>query len=106
MNDLKQQLYYTIAIFMIGLVLLVSKGAYPQGTCDETLQLCDQAVTDCSELSAKQRDLIAAQDNLIVKVTKQRNEALDMVKPEPSIPWYIWTVVGVAGGVILTRGIK
>jgi hypothetical protein len=104
-HDFRGQLYYTIVIFSIVLALLLVKVSRAED-CDATLQLCDKAVTECTELSAKQRDLINAQDNLIVKVTKQRNEALDMVKPEAGIPWYVTIVVGIAGGVILTRGLR
>ena len=103
-RDIKGQLYYTIVVFSVALALLLAKAS--KADCDSTLEACDKAVTECTELNNKQRELIAAQDNLIVKVTKQRNEALDMVKPDSNIPWYITIVVGIAGGVILTRGLR
>jgi hypothetical protein len=107
--EFKQQIYYMVVIFSLVFALVLTKAAYPDNvpTCDKVLELCDKSNTECQELARSQRDLIAAQDNLIVKVTKQRNEALDMVKPDStSFPWYVGIVLGVAGGVILTRGLR
>ena len=107
MNDLKAQVYYMVAVFLIALTLLVTvRGVGEVPTCDETLNLCAESEARCQDLNVAQKRLVTEQDNLIVKVTKQRNEALEMVKPDPSMPWYVWTVMGIAGGVILTRGIR
>lgn len=98
-------------VFLVVLALLVAKqvkGDIPVigNSCDAVLNACEASEASCQELVKAQRELVGSQDNMIVKLTKQRNEALEMVKPEASMPWYIWTVVGIAGGVILTRGIR
>lgn len=74
------------------------------------LQLCDAAekaaakdVEACKGLVDKQKQLLAAQDDLIVKVTKQRNEALELTKDVNSVPWYVYVLTGAAGALILDK---
>ncbi len=67
--------------------------------CERGWGLCNQARADGEAVLAKEREHIAL-------LIKQREELL---RQEPSggrIPWFVWTVLGVAGGVILTRGIR
>lgn len=65
------------------------------------LEACDATLASCDKLVIEQRDLIDKQGELIVKLNKQRNEALEMVKGEPAFPFYFWIIVGGASALII-----
>lgn len=51
--------------------------------------------------------LLAKEREHIALLIKQREELLRQSPTSTAqIPWYVWTVLGIAGGVVLTRGIR
>lgn len=97
-----------IAVLKISLTAILVAGPTPKlyadpspnpgKSCSEVLDLCDKLVTS-------QKQQIQDQDQLIVKLIEQRNAALQ-ASSTSSTPWYFWAVLGVAGGVVLTRGLR
>ena len=51
-------------------------------------------------------DMLSAEAELRRKITEQRDLAVSRLDEGSSVKWYVWLVVGVAGGVILTRGLR
>lgn len=69
---------------------------------DKALQLCDDALKSCTLQIGKQKELIKSQDELIMELIKQRNEAFkELGSAESTVPWYVWGLVGLAGGLVL-----
>jgi Mg2+ and Co2+ transporter CorA len=106
--NLKHQYYWTIIVFLVVLAMLVTKIGHAQEVpeCDAVLSLCDSSLSECKELVRQTKELTVKQDDLILKLTKQRNEALELAQPKTEFPWYVGVVLGIAGGVILTRGLR
>jgi hypothetical protein len=65
----------------------------------EALQLCEQSLEVC-------RRRADGWEQYAKSVETQRNEAIKAVRPESALPWWGWLVIGAAGGVILTRGLR
>jgi len=55
----------------------------------------------------KQETISLKQDELITNLMKQRNEAYEeLAKRSDAYPWYFWGVIGIASGVVITRGLR
>jgi len=68
----------------------------------EALGLCDKALTLCEEELKLKNSYIKAQDETITILIKQRNEAYEEAgKNFSAVPWYVWTITGVAAGLVL-----
>lgn len=75
--------------------------------CDTVLKACDEALKQSLEQREKQRIYISNQEELVLLLSKQRNEAYEeLSKKGENYPWYVWAIVGAATGVILTRGLR
>lgn len=70
------------------------------------LPLCDAALSACEERVKIMNDMLSAEAELRRKITEQRDVAVSKLESGSSVAWYVWVVVGVAGGVILTRGLR
>ena len=69
---------------------------------DKALELCLDAYSTCELQVETQRKLNREQDELIMKLVKQRNEAFEKLGNEESkAPWYLWALGGVAVGLIV-----
>lgn len=81
-------------------------GPQPAPTCADTLERCDLALKAAlAEIEArKQTDRL--KDEYIEKLTAQRDKAYQAAEPGWGLPFWAWLVVGAAGGVVLTRGIR
>lgn len=88
---------------IIILSLLLTITARAEQDCDQVLQQCDVAVQ-------RLKALTRTQDEYIALLERQRDQAFKELKDRGdgggSLPWYAWAVLGVAGGVILTRGLR
>lgn len=73
---------------------------------DKGLQLCNDALEFTEEELTGTRSLVNAQEDLLKKMATQRNAAYDRLSSEANTPWYVWTIVGTAMGVIITRGLR
>lgn len=87
--------------------LTISEISQAKPTCDETLKACDEAL----KLSAKQietyKKLTKEQEELVKLLSEQRNAAYEKAQENAkTTDWYVWGIVGVAAGVILTRGLR
>lgn len=71
-----------------------------------TLKKCDTAL----QLSTQEIELlkvaIATEQQYGQILKKQRDEAINQITVPSAVPFYVWVVLGVAGGVVLTRGIR
>lgn len=75
-------------------------------TCADSLQRCDFALKAAlAEIEAR-KATDQLKDEYIQKLTTQRDKAYEAAEPGWGLPFWAWIVVGVAGGVILTRGIR
>ena len=69
---------------------------------EQALKLCDQALSACNLQVLAQKELLSSQEELLVKLVKQRNEAYEEAGSSMSaIPWYMWTIFGLSAGVVL-----
>lgn len=59
---------------------------------------CEQVEAACEQTAENYRVLVKSQDELIVKLTSQRN---DLAKEPAAVPWYFWTLVGAAGATLV-----
>lgn len=92
-------------MLLIGIILsLLSPNL--RADCEVALKLCDEAVNALQADVVAKRELIDKQEELIKKLALQRNQAYDRLDDEIITPWYFWAVLGIAGGVILTRGLR
>lgn len=68
---------------------------------------CDEALI-ATEKELELRKSLRIKDQEYQKILEnQRNKAYDQLKDQGSLlPWYFWAILGTAGGVILTRGIR
>ena len=73
---------------------------------EDTLALCDKALSSCEAEIEALKKLVTAEREFGDLMKKQRDNAYDKIETNSNIPFYVWVVVGVAGGVILTRGIR
>jgi hypothetical protein len=70
------------------------------------LQRCDFALKAAlAEIEAR-KATDQLKDEYIQKLTAQRDKAYEAAEPGHGLPWFVWATVGVAAGVILTRGIR
>lgn len=80
----------------------------PTDGCPKAVELCAHALDlRNEEIKAMQKLLeIETKQGEILK--KQRDSAVEALgdRSDMGIPWWVWGVVGVAGGVILTRGLR
>jgi hypothetical protein len=90
----------------IAIILSTTLATTATADPNKALPLCDAALTACEERVKIMGDMLAAESELRRKVTEQRDVAVNRLDSTSSIPWYVWTIVGVAGGVILTRGLR
>lgn len=71
------------------------------------LELCDKDVKACLVVASDLEALAASQKDEITKLIKQRDAAIKSLEGQgPAFPWYFWTVLGAAGGIVLVRGFK
>ena len=61
----------------------------------------------CEDQIQRYKELVSTQDTIIEKAINQRNKAYEQSKDfQPSIPWWVYTIVGAAGATVLIRGVK
>lgn len=70
------------------------------------LKLCDSALTACEARVKVMDEMLTAEAELRRKVTEQRDAAISKLDEGATTKWYVWLVLGVAGGVVLTRGLR
>ncbi len=73
-----------------------------QQSCDKALQLSTQEIDLLKEALSKESEygnILRDQRNKAIEAGYEKNSP-------PALPWYVWTVFGAAGGVLLLRGIK
>lgn len=78
-------------------------------SCPEVLALCDRTLGYCEESEAKTQERLDHSEKMIGTLIKQRNEAVSdaISNSSPDVLDIVtYVVLGVAGGVILTRGIR
>ena len=74
--------------------------------CLEIVDAARDALGAC-EAAGKAKDALIEEDEAtFALLLKQRNEAIASAGVGQSVPWYLWAVMGVAGGVVLTRGLR
>lgn len=75
--------------------------------CDAKLAACDK-LQNLQQLEINQLKLVIEKKNEMIHLVSKQRDALydDAAKNGSNIPWYLWVVVGVAGGVVLTRGLR
>lgn len=81
---------------------MITSTAKASLTCDQVLQLCDDALKDERSLTEKQGNMIKAQDDVI---RLQRTKIDDLTTENKSIlrSPYLWGVLGFVGGVLLVK---
>ena len=68
------------------------------------LEMCIDTVNTCTEQVDKQRNLIDTQEETLTKLIKQRNDIYKEIDADDAaLPWYFWTVFGIAAGAILSQ---
>lgn len=95
-------------LLSIGIILslLISLLSLPLKANEIALRLCDGALTACEASHEVKREVIDAQENLLRKIVTQRNAAFDRLAEEESYaPWYLWFILGAAGGVIFSSSV-
>ena len=76
-------------------------------TCEQELKLCDEALVENEKAVESYREAIADQDNHLLSVIKHRNELAEQAADGSSFEDKLfWSVLGVALGVVLVRGIR
>lgn len=86
------------------IAIFPARGSEP--TCAETLDACKLAV-DAQALYIDRLKLqVKEQGEYANLLRKQRDAAVDAAGGDSSLPGYFWVVIGIAGGVILTRGLR
>lgn len=68
--------------------------------CDQVLESVDahrQQLIQSLKLEKEYSDMLQTQRNQLIK---------DQPSTEARLPFYVWVIVGIAGGVVLTRGIR
>lgn len=69
--------------------------------------LCDRALTAVRRENADMKDLLVAQKNYASLMEKQRDDALkDLERERPLLPWYVWSAIGAAAGVVVVGGLR
>lgn len=70
---------------------------------DEKLKACDEALGACNVYVDRLKEQVKRQDEYIVVIEKQRNEALKQVAEDGGkYPFYFWLIIGAAAGVVLS----
>lgn len=88
------------SLIAVAMILLSLQTQAEDNTCELRLEGCEKSVQNW-------KGVVEKQDEYIAVLTKQRNEAMEKLGSEDSrLPWYVWAIVGVAGGVVLTRGLR
>jgi hypothetical protein len=90
-------------ICLIFLILLSPITKADEATCSAA---CQQVIEAYKAENGALRDLNEANEAYVEKLKKQRDEAYDKIDTGGHMPFYFWVVMGVAGGVVLTRGIR
>lgn len=70
---------------------------------DDKLKLCDEALSACNMYVDRLKEQVKRQDEYIVVIEKQRNEALKQVSEDGGkYPFYFWLIIGAAAGVVIS----
>lgn len=92
-----------VKIFVVGLILtsnLLADCESSLKTCKELIEVSDKQITNLHTIVSKQ-------DTYIKIIEDQRDRAFNQLdKQGGSLPFWVWILTGVAGGVILTRGLR
>ena len=67
---------------------------------------CDAVINAYKVELEAQKEVTEGERRLKEVYKKQRDDASDKADVGTSMPFYFWAVLGMAGGVILTRGIR
>jgi len=78
----------------------------PARTPTENERLGLEALTLCEQQLGMCKNRADGWEQYAKTVETQRNEALKNIKPESALPWWGWLIIGAAGGVVLTRGLR
>jgi len=101
-----QMLKKHVLNIVVLLSLCLSNNLVGLTLCEDTLKYCDDALTQTIKELDQMRKVDDLQEELIKKLATQRNEAYDRLSAEDKTPWYFWTILGIATGVIITRGLR
>jgi hypothetical protein len=75
-------------------------------TCAQSLAECDLALRLTEQELELRKKHEATLEEYAAKLEKQRDAAYERADDKSLLPWYGWVIIGVAGGVILTRGLR
>lgn len=75
-------------------------------TCDARLKACDDALNAALVEIEQLHKIRKVDQEVIDKLMEQRNRAIAEMDTGSDMPWYLWTVLGIAGGVVITRGLR
>jgi hypothetical protein len=59
---------------------------------------CEEIIEDCESTMESYRVLVKSQDDLIINLTKQRDE---LAQKPSSTPWYFWVLIGASGALVI-----
>lgn len=76
------------------------------GTPTTKIDECEMGWKACEVARQDLKTLLKAEREYSAILEKQRKEALEAQQAPASTPWYVWLIVGAAGGVVLTRGLR
>ena len=109
MQNLKQLIHVLIILSILGNTgRTLASEETTTFSADVALSLCDRALKD-TVLAGETCNLkVKLRDDYNNVLLKQRNDAIKRAEAAgaPSLPFYVWLVVGIASGVVLTRGIR
>jgi hypothetical protein len=82
----------------------IVKPAFGDQATETRINQCEAGWKACRDAQLDLKALLDSERRYATLVEKQ---AVEAIKSEPAtVPWYVWLVVGAAGGVILTRGLR
>ena len=68
---------------------------------------CEQVLESVEEHRQQLIQSLKLEKEYSDMLTKQRNQLIaDQPGPDKRLPFYVWVIVGIAGGVVLTRGLR
>ena len=71
-----------------------------------TKDLCLDAYGACQSYNDALVKSLEKERELNAKLVEQRDAAVAKQEEPNRTPWYFWVIIGLAGGVVLTRGIR